>query len=108
MKRSELRKSIVRPLIQSIIETTAARRGVDWRDLMSQNRESPAIADARVLAMAVCGAAGVPIRMIGKVFNRHLGTVDSARRRVVALCHDCEQARDEFIAILVTCIQPKE
>lgn len=99
-------KERVRAIILRVIEETAASRGIGWRSLLDDERGSPSVASARVLAMAVCCAAGIPMQIVGRAFNRKWQTVDSARQRQTALCVEDPTQTDEFIRILYRAFQP--
>ncbi len=106
MPKSHIRKRLAAPILQRIIEHTAEMRGIPWEHILSASRERPEVADARVLAMAVCCAAGVPPATVAKVFGRTWQTVDSARERIILLTQESPAAMDEFIAILTRALRP--
>lgn len=106
MPKSIIRKRLAAPIMQRIVEHTAEMRGIPWEHILSASRERPEVADARVLAMAVCCAAGVPPATVAKVFGRTWQTVDSARERIIMLVQDDSDLLDEFIAILTRSLRP--
>jgi len=95
-----------RVLIERVVKTVGGERRIEWRAILSPTRECPPTAAARVLAMAVCCSAGIPMQMVARAFNRTWQTVDSARQRQTALAMHEAHLRDEFIKILSLALAP--
>ena len=95
-----------RARVQRIIDATAARRHVDGHALTGQNFGCHETAAARVLALAVCCAAGVPAVTVAGIFGVTWHAVDSARSSAVERCRDDQAACDEFMAILRAGLAP--
>lgn len=81
-KTDQRTKDALKPLskgrIQTIVERVAEVRGVEAKELFLTRRESEKVASARSLAMAACGAVGVPLCHIARAFGRQWQTVHSA------------------------------
>lgn len=101
------RVDAARGIIQTVVEEVAVARHVGWKALFAAERGSPEVAAARVLAMAICCAANIPMSVVGKAFDRRWQTVDSARQRQMDLCLADQAAADEFIRILYRAFQSK-
>lgn len=101
-------KETTKAMVLRIVEEAALSRGVGWQAILDPERGSPAVAAARVMAMAVCCAANIPMHVVGRVFSRTWQTVDSARQRQTALCIADSAVCDEFIRILYRALRPHD
>lgn len=106
MPKSTIPKTTAAPIMVRICEFTAESREIDPLELFSAERSRPEVAAARVLAMSVCRAAGIPTHTIAKAFGRTWQTVDSARETTIKRCASSAEACDEFIAILTRSLRP--
>lgn len=102
----EVTRENVLTMIQTVVELAAESRRVGWQAIMDAERGSPQVAAARVLAMAVCCAANIPMHVVGRAFGRKWQTVDSARQSQTARCLADQAEADEFIRILYRIFQP--
>jgi hypothetical protein len=107
MSKSAVRKALAAPILQRVVEEVARERALAWAEMFHRTRDTPEHARARVLAMAVACAAGVPAYMVAKVFARKWQTVDSARKSQIELCRMDHATCDEFIRILSRVLQPE-
>lgn len=106
MPKAKIMPHIAAPIIKRIVENTAARYGVGWKEIMAKKRGRPKVASARVVAMAVSRAVGVPTHVVARAFGRTWQTVDSARESSIRRCSFNEDAREEFIAIISQSLKP--
>ena len=95
-----MERPTARAMFEKIILVTHAEYGVDWEQMVSDDRGAPEVAAARVMAMAVSCSAGIPLFLVAKMFKRCWSTVDTARATVLAKCNHSDAERDKFIRIL--------
>lgn len=82
--------------ILRLVEAVAVVRLVEWRLLFSPHREAEKVAGARVLAMAVCAAQGVPLCHIARAFGRTWATVYSAEQSCARRYRHSAAFREEW------------
>ena len=77
MRREAVKSKALRRIV-AVVEAVTASRRIRYQDVMSPRRETPAIAEARVLAMGLCCALDVPICIVARAFDRRWHTVYGA------------------------------
>ncbi len=89
--------------ILHVVESVATLRQVPWVKLFSPDRESDAVSSARVVAMGLCCALGVPQYMVARAFSRNWATVFSAEKRCSKLYRAKPEFRKEWDGLAAKC-----
>ncbi|MCU0751549.1 MAG: hypothetical protein MUC40_00700 [Akkermansiaceae bacterium] len=95
IQRAALKNKCARRILL-IVETVAARRRVDARELFADGRGTNEVSAARVLALGMCCACDVPQYIVARAFRRTWQTVFSAEIRCSKLYREKAEFRKEW------------